>query len=80
MGPSPYIILRLGATCRLAELLNHLYVLFPSSTWRSIITLVRRRSRSCWLTRCRWVHFHRCGQRRRGARGDERGAQFARDG
>jgi 3' terminal RNA ribose 2'-O-methyltransferase Hen1 len=28
-GPSPYITLRLQATCRLADLLNHLYVLVP---------------------------------------------------
>jgi 3' terminal RNA ribose 2'-O-methyltransferase Hen1 len=28
-GPSPYITLRLDATCRLADLLNHLYVLIP---------------------------------------------------
>jgi 3' terminal RNA ribose 2'-O-methyltransferase Hen1 len=28
-GPSPYITLRLEATCRLADLLNHLYVLIP---------------------------------------------------
>jgi 3' terminal RNA ribose 2'-O-methyltransferase Hen1 len=28
-GPSPYIALRLEATCRLADLLNHLYVLIP---------------------------------------------------
>jgi 3' terminal RNA ribose 2'-O-methyltransferase Hen1 len=28
-GPSPYITLRLDAMCRLADLLNHLYVLIP---------------------------------------------------
>jgi 3' terminal RNA ribose 2'-O-methyltransferase Hen1 len=28
-GPSPYVTLRLEATCRLADLLNHLYVLIP---------------------------------------------------
>jgi 3' terminal RNA ribose 2'-O-methyltransferase Hen1 len=28
-GPSPYVTLRLKATCRLADLLNHLYVLIP---------------------------------------------------
>jgi 3' terminal RNA ribose 2'-O-methyltransferase Hen1 len=28
-GPSPYITLRLEAMCRLADLLNHLYVLIP---------------------------------------------------
>ena len=28
-GPSPYVTLRLNATCRLADLLNHLYVLIP---------------------------------------------------
>jgi 3' terminal RNA ribose 2'-O-methyltransferase Hen1 len=28
-GPSPYITLRLEGTCRLADLLNHLYVLIP---------------------------------------------------
>src|SRR5215472_3438783 len=28
-GPSPYVTLRLAATCRLADLLNHLYVLIP---------------------------------------------------
>lgn len=28
-GPSAYVTLRLGATCRLADLLNHLYVLIP---------------------------------------------------
>jgi 3' terminal RNA ribose 2'-O-methyltransferase Hen1 len=28
-GPSPYVTLRLSATCRLADLLNHLYVLIP---------------------------------------------------
>jgi hypothetical protein len=28
-GESPYVTLRLTATCRLAELLNHLYVLIP---------------------------------------------------
>lgn len=28
-GPSPYMTLRLEATCRLADLLNHLYVLIP---------------------------------------------------
>jgi 3' terminal RNA ribose 2'-O-methyltransferase Hen1 len=28
-GASPYVTLRLEATCRLAELLNHLYVLIP---------------------------------------------------
>jgi len=28
-GPSPYIRLRLEATCRVADLLNHLYVLIP---------------------------------------------------
>jgi 3' terminal RNA ribose 2'-O-methyltransferase Hen1 len=28
-GPSPHVTLRLKATCRLADLLNHLYVLIP---------------------------------------------------
>jgi 3' terminal RNA ribose 2'-O-methyltransferase Hen1 len=28
-GPSPYVTLRLEATCRLVDLLNHLYVLIP---------------------------------------------------
>ena len=28
-GPSPYVTLRLAATCRLADLLTHLYVLIP---------------------------------------------------
>src|SRR5215468_11164331 len=28
-GPSAYVTLRLGATCRLADFLNHLYVLIP---------------------------------------------------
>ena len=47
-GLSPYVTLRVEATCRLADLLEHLYVLIPVLDPKSTTTSTPRRSRSCW--------------------------------